>query len=287
MPRIFPNSNSENMVICVTGVGARSGFSALISDCVPSLDTLEKCQCFPLYIYNESSFSDSANEAQSKNLFDDHEQFGMNRRSAISDDAIKHFQHFYSNKKISAEDVFFYIYGLLHCPDFKDRFADNLNKELPRIPCVKRFEDFLFLSHAGRKLADLHLNFEEQEPYPIELSANVKELKAEDYRVSKMKYGKSVKDKDLSVLIYNEKITLSKIPVEAYLYEVNGKPALDWVVERQCWKQDKDSGIINDSNVWAIDSMGDAAYPLKLFQRVITVSLETMKIVNTLPKLDI
>lgn len=287
MPRIFPNSNSENMVICVTGVGARSGFSALISDCVPSLDTLEKCQCFPLYIYNESSFSDSANEAQSKNLFDDHEQFDMNRRSAISDDAIKHFQHFYSNKKISAEDVFFYIYGLLHCPDFKDRFADNLNKELPRIPCVKRFEDFLFLSHAGRKLADLHLNFEEQEPYPIELSANVKELKAEDYRVSKMKYGKSGKDKDLSVLIYNEKITLSKIPVEAYLYEVNGKPALDWVVERQCWKQDKDSGIINDSNVWAIDSMGDAAYPLKLFQRVITVSLETMKIVNALPKLDI
>jgi predicted helicase len=99
-----------------------------------------------------------------------------------------------------------------------------------------------------------------------------------------MKYGKIGKDKDLTTLIYNANITLTGIPLEAYDYVVNGKPALDWVVERQCVKTDKDSGIVNDANDWAIETMGNPRkYPLELFQRVITVSLETMKIVKGLP----
>lgn len=102
-----------------------------------------------------------------------------------------------------------------------------------------------------------------------------------------MRYGKQGKEKDLTTLHYNDKITLTNIPPEAYDYIVNGKPALDWVVERQCVKTDKDSGIVNDANTWATETMHNPRYPLELFMRVITVSLETMKIVKNLPKLDI
>lgn len=104
-----------------------------------------------------------------------------------------------------------------------------------------------------------------------------------------MRYGKKGKDKDLTTLHYNDRITLTGIPLEAYDYIVNGKPALDWVVERQCVKTDKDSGsgIVNDANDWAVETVGNPRYPLELFQRVITVSLQTMKIVRALPNLDI
>lgn len=172
-------------------------------------------------------------------------------------------------------------YGLLHSPDYRERYADNLSKELPRIPCVKTAADFWAFSEAGRKLAELHLNYETVAPYPVTVSTGGKTVTDADYRVEKMKYGKSGKDKDLTMLHYNAKITLTGIPLEAYQYVVNGKPALDWVVERQCVKTDKDSGIVNDANDWAIETMGNPRYPLELFQRVITVSLETMRIVNS------
>ena len=106
-------------------------------------------------------------------------------------------------------------------------------------------------------------------------------------RVEKMNNGKSAKEKDLTTLHYNGKITLTGIPLAAYDYIVNGKPALDWVVERQCVKTDKESGIVNDANDWATETMGNPRYPLELFQRVITVSLETMKIVGSLPGLEL
>lgn len=102
-----------------------------------------------------------------------------------------------------------------------------------------------------------------------------------------MRYGKKGKDKDLSTLHYNDKITLKGIPLEAYDYVVNGKAALDWVVERQCVKTDKDSGIVNDANDWAVETMNNPRYPLELFQRIVTVSLETMKIVRSLPPLTV
>ncbi|MFZ1810431.1 MAG: type ISP restriction/modification enzyme, partial [Candidatus Nitrotoga sp.] len=173
---------------------------------------------------------------------------------------------------------------------------DNLSKELPRIPRVKTTTDFWAFSQAGRKLAELHLNYETVEPYPLKIGSDTEQsvgnepcppYAAADYRVEKMKYGKKDKDKDLTTLYYNDKITLTGIPLEAYDYIVNGKPALDWVVERQCVKTDKDSGIVNDANDWAVETMGNPRYPLELFMRMVTVSLETMKIVNSLPALDI
>jgi len=199
---------------------------------------------------------------------------------------LAHFRSAYPGDTISREDIFYYVYGLLHSPDYRERFADNLGKELPHIPRIKTAAGFWALSLAGRKLADLHLNYETVEPYPLKIEAAGK-LTDADYRVEKMKYGKKGKDKDLSTLHYNEKITLKGIPLEAYEYVVNGKPALDWVVERQCVKTDKDSGIVNDANDWAIETMNNPRYPLELFQRIITVSLETMKIVKVLPRLQI
>jgi len=287
MPRIFPATKEMNLVICLSGVGARSGFSALITAAMPDNHALDTGQCFPLYLYDdsESKFTDS--ESKNAELFATQEKkVGRQRRDALTDEGLAHFQSAYPGENICKEDVFYYVYGLLHSPDYRERYADNLSKELPRIPCVKTAADFWAFSKAGRKLAELHLNYETIEPYPLKIEYSGK-LADADYRVVKMKYGKTGKDKDLTSLHYNDKIILTGIPLEAYDYIVNGKPALDWVVERQCVKTDKDSGIVNDANDWAIETMGNPRYPLELFQRVVTVSLETMKIVHDLPQLDI
>lgn len=162
---------------------------------------------------------------------------------------------------------------------------------------MKTFAAFRAFSQAGRDLAHWHLNYETVDCFSgvaveevISSSARTAENR---YRVEKMKFakrkdseaGKSVNDK--STVIYNGLITLKNIPLEAYEYVVNGKPALEWVMERQAVTIDKDSGIVNDANLWAVETMGDARYPLALFLRMVTVSLETMKIVNGLPKLEI
>ncbi len=287
MPRIFPDSQAKNLVICMSNVGAKSGFSTLIADAVPDFQMQFNGQCFPLYLYDESVSDSTTLISQNADLFAAPEnKAGRQRRDALTDSGLAHFQSAYPSEQIGKEDVFYYIYGLLHSPDYRERYANNLSKELPRIPRVKTAADFWAFSQAGRKLAELHLNYETVEKYPLKIESSGK-LTDADYRVEKMKYGKSGKDKDLTTLHYNDKITLTGIPLEAYDYIVNGKPALDWVVERQCVKTDKDSGIVNDANDWAVETMGNPRYPLELFMRVVTVSLETMKIVNGLPKLDI
>jgi predicted helicase len=229
------------------------------------------------------------------------------KRHGVTDDALKHFQSKYENQSsspagteaakndISKDDIFFYIYGLLHSEDYKKRYADNLSKELPRIPAVKKFTDFMAFSTAGRALAELHVNYEHVAPYPVSYAGGAiehAEFTDADYRVVQMKFakgaGKSGDERhDKTQVIYNHKITMTGIPLAAYEYVVNGKPALEWVMERQSVTTHKDSGIVNDANLWALETMNDAQYPLKLFQRVITVSLETVKIVNALPRLDI
>jgi predicted helicase len=287
MPQIFPDKTADNLVICVSGIGARTGFSTLITNAVPNYHGLDTGLCFPLYLYD--SPEDQAEEAAPQaGLFSaPPSKAGIQRRDALTDAGLAHFQAAYPGENIGKEDVFYYVYGLLHSPDYRDRYADNLAKELPHIPCVKTTADFWAFSQAGHKLAELHLNYETVEKHPLQIEGGGLLLNDADYRVEKMKYGKTGKDKDLTTLHYNDKITLSGIPLEAYDYIVNGKPALDWVVERQCVKTDKDSGIVNDANDWAVETMGNPRYPLELFMRVVTVSLETMKIVNGLPKLEI
>ncbi len=282
MPQIFPDENARNLLISVTGRGSAIEFSALMMDFLPDLEVVSKGQCFPLYLYDDSEQKDV------NGLFSDQSEDGYRRRDAITNEGLAHFQSAYPDDAISKEDLFYYVYGLLHSEDYRARYADNLGKELPRIPRVKFAADFRHFSQAGRDLAALHLHYETVAMYPgATVDTGGKPLTDADYRVEKMKYGKQGKVKDLTTLHYNAKITVTGIPLEAYDYVVNGKPALDWVVERQCVKTDKDSGIVNDANDWAIDTMGNPRYPLELFLRVITVSLETMKIVRALPALEI
>jgi predicted helicase len=293
MPRIFPNAAAQNLVICVSGMGFKDGVSALISNAVPDLQIQFNGQCFPLYLYESAEETDKIDFEGTGDLFATKSnkpaasKGGYTRRDAITDEGLKHFKDAYPGEKIKKEDIFYYVYGLLHSPDYRDRYADNLSKELPRIPCVKKAADFWHFSKAGRDLAELHLNYETVKPYPVKLDTGkraIKSLNDEDYRVEKMKFAAKG---DKTTVIYNHHITIREIPEGAFDYVVNGKAALDWVMERQCVKTDKDSGIVNDANDWAIDTMGNAKYPLELFMRVITVSLETMKIVRALPKLDI
>ena len=211
----------------------------------------------------------------------------LTRRHAITDAGLQHFQLAYPGEYITKEDLFYYIYGLLHSEDYRTRYADNLSKELPRIPAVKKYADFMAFSEAGRKLADLHVNYEKVNPYPVQIEGGrllLNGFAAADYRVEQMRFSNK---KDKSRVVYNHKITMVDIPLEAYEYVVNGKSALEWVMERQAVTAHKESGIMNDANLWATETMNDPAYPLKLFQRVITVSLETMKIVRALPRLEI
>jgi len=272
MKKIYPEANSKNLVICTSSKGSRNGFSVLITNSVPDLNLLEGgTQCFPLYVYEDV-------------------QGEIIRTDGISNYSFNLLKDKLGSKNVNKIDYFYYIYALLNSIDYTTRFKDNLAKDLPRIPIVNKESDFWILSKAGRNLADLHLNYETVDCYPVTLDIGgklIKEFDNDDYYVTKMKYAKNGKDKDLTTVIYNNQITIKNIPVEAYEYVVNGKPALDWVIERQGVSTDKKSQITNDANDWAIETMGNAKYPLELFQRVITVSLETIKIVKSLPKLDI
>lgn len=283
LPKIFPNISAENKVICISGVGNKNVFSALITNILPNFDLIEKGQCFPLYLYDERE-SGNAKSSTTDDLFATPSE--RERRDAVTNEGLAHIQAAYRGEIISKEEVFYYIYGLLHSADYRERFADNLSKELPRIPAVKQAADFRAFSQAGRALAELHLNYESVKPYPAEVDDKTKG-KPEAYRVEKMRYGKNGKEKDLSTIIYNEYVTVRGIPLTAYDYVVNGKSAIDWVVERQGVRVDKASGIVNDANDWANETMNNPRYPLDLLLRVITVSIETMKIVNSLPELDI
>lgn len=275
MPSIFPDSNSENLAIVISGRGENKKFSCLMSNHITEAKTLYNSQVFPLYLYTEKT------ENGKKTLV---------KSDAISDYCLEHFLSFYPDSTLSKEDIFYYIYSMFHSIDYVDRYSKNLTKEMPRIPCVKSENDFWCFSNEGRKLAELHLNYETIDCYPVKIETggkSIKEFENDDYYVTKMKYDKNGKIKDLTTVIYNNQITIKNIPTEAYEYIVNEKPALDWVIERQAVTLDKNSQITNNANDWAIETMGNAKYPLELFQRVITVSLETMKIVKSLPKLDI
>lgn len=267
----------KNRVIVTSGKGSRSGFSVFILDKVPTYDTLEKAQCYPLY-----SQSESFTKEDDSYLFASECQQGE-RPEAVSNAGLAHFQKAYPFESITKQDLFYYIYGILHSQDYRERYADNLNKELPRIPAVKKAADFWVFSKAGRALAELHLNYETVELYPVIIEAKGT-LSNADYRVEKMKFAKKG---DKSTVIYNQRITIKGIPEAAWDYVVNGKAALDWVMDRQGVRTDKASGIVNDANDWAVETMGNPKYPLELFQRVVTVSLKTQAIVNGLPALDI
>ncbi|WP_421853122.1 DEAD/DEAH box helicase [Novosphingobium sp.] len=289
MPSYFPDQTCGNKLICVSGVGARSGFSALMVNETPNLHMLDTGQCFPRFIYDQDFPDDRQGDLLTGGQSP---RAARERHDAITDVGLAHFQAAYPGEAITKDDLFYYTYGILHSEDYRERYADNLSKELPRLPVVKGIENFRAFVDAGRKLGNLHVGYESVEPYPITIAqgdlrlAQISDPEA-FYRVDQMRFAGKRPKLDKTCVLYNANITMTGIPLEAYEYVVNGKPALEWVMERQCVKTDKASGIVNDANRYAIETVGDPAYPLLLFQRMITVSLETMKIVRALPSLDI
>ncbi len=310
---LFPFDGAQNLAIGIASIGA-SSFSCLISNRILDFHVLESgTQCLPRYLYRPVGEAAKATKAKSTGQTDlfagsdageldasngqSGEQVIINgyvREDAIKPEAVAHFRAAYAGHEdeIDADSVFYYIYGILHSKDYRETYANNLQKELPRIPRVASFEDFKAFEKAGRALADLHVNYEQVEPYDgckvdgLEAGAD-----ASDLRVIKLKYGKIAGKKgnaalDKTKIIYNDQITITDIPMEVQDYVVNKKSALDWVVERCGVSIDKASQIVNDFNNMA-EEMGDPQYILHLILRVITVSLETNKIVASLPALRI
>ena len=261
-------------MICVSAIGANL-FSSLMVDLLPDLNMLEAgAQCFPKYTYAE--LPDGSYE----------------RLPNITEAALSMFQKAFPSLSMDHDLLFDYIYGVLHSPDYRERFGKNLLKQLPRIPAVASADDFMAFVQAGRILGDLHVNYE-QAPLPDGVLVNGKPFEAngladEDYRVTKMRFaGRRGKDLDRSTVIYNHQITVSGIPDDAYSYTVNGKSPVDWVLDRQRVTTHKASQIENDPNRYALEAVEDAAYPLKLLLRTITVGVETARIVSKLPALKL
>ena len=281
MPKLFPTSESKNIVICVPGIGSTKDYSVFISDKIVDLGISSASQCFPLYYYeSKNGYEIKAIDSAQTSLFAvaDESKPDYQRKDGISDFIMNKAQTQYKDRSITKEDIFYYVYGILHSNDYRTTFSNDLKKMLARIPLVTSKDDFFAFSRAGRALADLHLNYETVPPYP---DVEVIGAEFDNFRVTQMKF---VKKDDKSRIIYNNSVTIANIPEKAYEYVVNGKSAIEWIMERYCVSIDKDTGIKNDANDWAAE-VGNERYILDLLLSVINVSVKTVDIVNGLPKL--
>ena len=280
--QIFPTPNHKNVVISCINVGSSKEFSAIISDTYSEYQLVFANQSFPLYYYEE-------NTATQPDMLDEDNKNDYIRRDAISDFILERAIKIYG-KNVSKEDIFYYVYGFLHSPTYRETFANDLKKMLPRLPLVEDVKDFWTFSKAGRTLAELHLNYETVAPFAdatvtgdkFPSDGGVSEGRGGFYTVEKMRFPK--KDQK-DTIIYNSKIIVSNIPAQAYEYVVNGKSAIEWVMERYQVSTHKESGITNNPNDWANET-GKPRYILDLLLSVINVSVHTVDIVNALPKVD-
>ncbi len=268
--KLFPTQNHKNFVICVTGIGSTKEFTALITNKIPCLDFVEKSQCFPLYWYETIEPDQNA-------LFGD-DDAQIVKHEAISDFILERAQSKYGNK-VQREDIFYYVYGILHSKSYRETFSADLKKMLPRIPLVSDYEKFWAFSKAGRDLANLHLNYEKVAPCP---DVTVEGDDKNDFIVKKMNFPKKG---EKQTIIYNDKITITNIPEKAYEYVVNGKSAIEWIMERYAVTVDQKSGITNNPNDWSQEH-AKPRYILDLLLSIINVSIKTVDIVNSLPEVD-
>lgn len=252
--RFFPTSDTENQnrVICVPSVGGRTSFSCLCVAVIPNLTltSVDANQCFPFYNYDEN---------------------GQNRQENITNWALEQFQKQYKDSNITKLDIFHYIYAVLHHPEYREKYAANLKRELPRIPFAPEFHAF---AQAGAKLAELHVNYEQQAEYPLKWIEN--KDASFSYLVDKMKLSR-----DKTQVIFNDFLALGGIPPEAFEYRLGNRSALEWVIDQYQVKTDKRSGIANDPN-----RPDDEQYIIRLIGKIATVSLETIKLVKSLPAID-
>ncbi|HMQ31812.1 MAG TPA: N-6 DNA methylase [Chloroflexaceae bacterium] len=252
-PTIFPDSQSEreNRVIIVSDHGHRAPFSTLVASVIPNLHALaasDGFQCFPFYVYDED---------------------GGNRRENITDWALGQFQARYG-AGVTKRDIFHYVYAVLHHPQYRERYAENLKRELPRLPFVAR-EEFQAFADAGAKLAELHLGYEAAPEYPLRWVEN--KAKPFSWRVTKMKLTPA---KD--ALVVNESLTLAGIPPACFEYRLGNRSALEWVIDQYQVSTDRRSGITSDPN-----RDDDEEYIVRLVGRVVTVSVETVRLIKSLP----
>ena len=252
-PSIFPTSETEqeNRVICVSGLGSNKPFQTLMASLIPCFDILEKTQCFPFYTYDED---------------------GGSRRENITDSALEQFRTHYRDETITKWDIFHYIYALLHHPNYRERYQANLKRDLPRLPLGS---DFWGFAKAGQRLGEIHIGYETVPEYELAFIEN-REVPL-DWRVEKMKLSK-----DKTQLVYNDFLTLDEIPAKAFDYRLGNRSALEWVIDQYRIKTDKRSGIVNDPNC-----ADDPQYIVKLIGKIITVSLETVGIVERIPGLGV
>jgi len=285
MPALYPQDGCANIYICLPGTGEDRPFSALVTRDLPNLHLLHGGQCFPLHWYEKAG----EQVAQAGLSFDEPksktEVNGYAKQDGITDESLANFRKHYGDAKITKEAIFYYVYGVLHSQEYRDQYGSDLKKVLPRIPFAPDFRAF---EKAGRALAKLHLDYETLEPWPVLEEAKDKgDLNdLAYYRVEKMRFvSKGGREKDKSGIVFNSRITIKGIPLEAYEYMVNGKSAIQWVMDRYEASTDTDSGIKNDPYEWCKEN-NDPAYVLNLLKQVIRVSVETVKIVASLPSIQ-
>lgn len=278
LPRMFPGEGAANFGFYITGPGADEPFSVLLFDDIPNLHavgTRSMGPLFPRYTYQqleaEGGFSFGAGEAK------------FQRLDNITDAALKAYQAAYGTD-VTKDEIFYYTYALLHSKEYRERYASDLKKALPRIPMVREFRRF---ATAGRELAELHIGYEKVAPHPgvaEEFKGDVSAVPASElYRVTKMKFAKSGQQTDRTRIIYNSRLTLTNIPEEAYRYQLGARSAIEWIIDRYQVKKDKPSQITNDPNDWS----NEPRYIVDLLKKIVTVSLETMRVVDGLPPLEL
>lgn len=287
IPKLFPTAQSANLIICVS---CSKTPTAIISSHLADYHFDGDSRCFPLYWYEER-------DNYSKSLFDDDTDTDKYvRRDGISDWILKEVRKRFGNSKaITKEHIFYYVYGILHSPQYRERFAADLKKSLPRIPIVEDVQDFMAFYKAGKALAELHLNYE-QVPASPDVIVKIADVpdgtsQYDHFAVEKMTFPKVRNEKgklvpDKSRITYNGKITIENIPAKAYEYIVNGKSAIEWIMERYAITQDKKSLIVNNPNDWSKEHE-NPTYIFDLLLSIINVSTQTVDIINSLPKLSL
>lgn len=293
LPAVFPTPHHTNLGFYVVGTGSDKPFSVLMTDAIPDLSFWGSGsgQFFPRWTYVKAESADGELDFASADA-GEVDEYGYRRVDNITDGILALYRGAVGDQ-IAKDDIFYYVYGLLHVPAYRKPYAADLKKMLPHIPTPETGERFEQLTAAGRRLADLHVNYETVEPNDLVVQPK-KGASAEDretWRVSKMKWGKK-KDPDTgknvddrTTIVYNPKVTITGIPADAERYMLGSRSALAWILDRYQVKTDKASGIINDPNEWC-DEHDDPTYIVDLIRRVTTVAVETMKIVDSLAQVQ-
>ena len=281
LPSFFPTRDVDNFGLYILGLGAQKPFSVQVVSAIPDLNYWgsEGGQFFPRFTYIERTEGEF-------DISDNSNGLAFIRVDNITDKSHADYRGTYG-AEVSKDDIFYYVYGILHSPEYRAEYAADLKKMLPRIPKVASIDEFHAFVVAGRELAELHIGYETVAPYSLQITGEpgpgLDSASLYDYyRVEKMKFA----GKDRSTVIYNSRISVAGIPDDAHEYQLGSRSVIEWIIERYQRRTDKASGIVNNPNDWSHE-VNDPRYILDLLARVVTISVETVRIVRSLPTLDL